>query len=55
MCGLVGMALKTLGGASNIDLAIFNDLLYMDALRGFDATGVASFHNNGEMNALKEA
>jgi len=55
MCGLVGMALKTLGGASNIDLAIFNDLLYMDALRGFDATGVASFHNNGEMHALKEA
>ena len=55
MCGLVGMILKTQSGASTMDMSLFDDMLYMDALRGFDATGVASFHNNGEMNALKES
>lgn len=55
MCGIVGMVLKTQSGGNQADVALFSDLLYMDALRGFDSTGVACFHNNGDMRILKEA
>lgn len=55
MCGLVGLILKTENGAMNMDLSMFKEMLYIDALRGWDSTGVASFHNNGELRALKEA
>ena len=55
MCGLVGTILKTMSGGNNMDVSLFSDMLYMDALRGMDSTGVASFHNNGEVNILKEA
>lgn len=55
MCGLVAIALKAQSGALNADLSLFSEMLYMDALRGWDSTGVASFHNDGSMRALKEA
>jgi hypothetical protein len=38
MCGLVGIA----GNIENVDLDVFKDLLWIDAIRGMDNTGVAS-------------
>ena len=55
MCGLLGLVIKSSSGANNMEMNCFRDLLYMDALRGMDSTGVASFHSNGDMRGLKEA
>lgn len=42
MCGIVGIAAKK--GLSQDQLKAFNDLLFMDTLRGWDSTGVACIH-----------
>lgn len=54
MCGLVGVAIKSRSGFMMGDTGLFHDMLYMDTLRGWDSTGIASFHNNGEMRMMKD-
>lgn len=50
MCGLVGV----FGDTVKADVDIFNDLLWMDALRGKDSTGIASVAGwNKEVRLLK--
>lgn len=49
MCGIVGVA----GNLFKKDVDAFNDLLYMDALRGLDSTGVVGVKPNGEWDVIK--
>ncbi len=55
MCGIVGMVNKGISGFFGSDVSMFNQLLYIDALRGEDSTGTISYMNNGEMFVLKDA
>lgn len=55
MCGLVGIICKTQNGFNQKHIDIFHDLLYMDTLRGEDATGVALVTNNTETMWAKAA
>jgi asparagine synthetase B (glutamine-hydrolysing) len=50
MCGLVGVA----GNLSLDAVKAFNNLLYIDALRGMDSTGVASVAFNKDISVLKQ-
>lgn len=51
MCGIV-----LAGGSLSVsDVSIFNDLLYMDVIRGVHATGVYLKHLNGDVKYYKEA
>lgn len=54
MCGIVGLAVKTQSGLSYKDAVLFEELLFIDTLRGDDSTGVAAFHNDGELEMLKD-
>lgn len=49
MCGIVGVA----GNLFKKDVDTFNDLLYMDALRGKDSTGVAAIKTDGKWDVVK--
>lgn len=49
MCGIVGVA----GNLFKKDVDTFNDLLYMDALRGKDSTGVAAIKTDGNWDIIK--
>ena len=55
MCGLVGMVFKAQSGGTIADANTFEQLLYIDALRGDDSTGVAALYNDGSIKVLKEA
>jgi predicted glutamine amidotransferase len=55
MCGLVGVLYKGTNGFCASDRDIFEDMLYMDALRGDDSVGVAAFYNDGSAELVKEA
>lgn len=55
MCGLVGMLFKSANGAMSCDADVIEQLLYIDALRGEDSTGVCLFENDGDVRVLKEA
>ncbi len=55
MCGLVGMLLKGINGGLSADADIVEQLLYIDALRGEDSTGVCLFENDGDTRVIKEA
>ena len=55
MCGLVGYLYKGTNGFCGSDRDIFEDMLYMDALRGEDSVGVAAFYNDGSAELVKEA
>jgi predicted glutamine amidotransferase len=55
MCGLVGMILNTTNGPVFSDVTAFEELLYIDALRGEDSTGVAALYNNGDMQVIKDS
>ncbi len=55
MCGLVGIVTKGQGGFTKEQVDIFDNLLYLDALRGMDSTGVFLVNRDGEMNLAKEA
>lgn len=51
MCGIV-----LAGGALTVsEVGIFNDLLYMDVIRGVHATGVYAKHLHGKVNYYKDA
>lgn len=54
MCGIVGVATK--GGMTFDLIKVFNDLLFMDTLRGFDSTGVAAIPmQQGDATVYKRA
>lgn len=55
MCGIVGMVNKGVGGLFSSDVGLFNQLLYIDALRGEDSTGAVGYMNSGEMFVIKDA
>lgn len=55
MCGLIGFVTNQLNGFTTQDNDVFKQLLYLDALRGQDSTGIAVLYNDGEMEIAKEA
>lgn len=55
MCGLVGIALKNDKGFYKKHEDIFYEMLYADALRGEDATGVVFVEKDGAFGIMKEA
>lgn len=55
MCGLVGIISKWSTGFLQRDVTIFEELLYIDALRGDDATGVAVISKFQGASVFKEA
>lgn len=44
MCGIVGIA--KVGNLTSTDVKLFNSLLYVDTLRGWDSTGVFAMHKS---------
>lgn len=55
MCGHVGVICKNPGGLFTRDVDMFEDMLYIDALRGDDATGVCMITRQHGAVVLKEA
>jgi len=55
MCGLVAVIAKKPFGFYQADIDVFKELLYVDALRGWDATGVISVEKNTTFHIDKEA
>ena len=55
MCGLVGVVAKHAGGFDRPTLDVFHTLLYVDALRGEDSTGVFMVEKEGDVEIIKEA
>ena len=55
MCGLVAMVTKGKYGFQYKDKAMFEQMLYADALRGEDSTGVFSVNKYGNLKMLKSA
>lgn len=55
MCGLVAVITKNLNGLNRDQVDAFDHLLYIDALRGEDSTGVFSVDKDGDMEWAKEA
>ena len=54
MCGIVGI-IEKVGNPSKVTQAIFTQMLYADALRGWDATGVFSVNHSGDVTIRKKA
>jgi len=55
MCGIVGMISKYKSGFNNKDADIFQQMLYADAIRGWDATGVFGITKIGNVEIKKQA
>jgi predicted glutamine amidotransferase len=55
MCGLVGMVVGSQAGSNYKDMQAFEDLLYIDALRGEDSTGIGYYDADGGIRLLKKA
>jgi predicted glutamine amidotransferase len=55
MCGIVGMISKLKNGFTGDNLSFFHHLLYLNALRGNDSTGVFVVDNIGNVKIAKEA
>lgn len=55
MCGLVGQIIKSNSGAISLDADLMEQLIYIDALRGEDSTGVCLFDKEGKVRVIKEA
>lgn len=55
MCGIVGVIIKGTSGLINKHENCFFEMLYADAVRGFDSTGVIAVENTGAFNIMKEA
>jgi hypothetical protein len=54
MCGLVGVVNKKTNGFTGFQQDVFTHLLYIDALRGMDSTGVFAVTNEGELHMAKD-
>jgi hypothetical protein len=55
MCGIVGAIVKGSGGFSVKAENSFLELLYVDAVRGYDSTGVITVKKDGGYGIMKEA
>lgn len=55
MCGLIAVITKGKHGFNKDEQTMSYQLLYAGALRGWDATGVITCHNNGDFGIMKEA
>jgi len=55
MCGIVGIASAFTNGFSAKEADTFMDMLYFDALRGMDSTGVFGVDKHGNVACHKEA
>jgi hypothetical protein len=55
MCGLVAAISKQVNGFKYADKSVFGQMLYADALRGFDSTGVYGVNRYGNLRAHKAA
>jgi len=55
MCGLVGIIAKRANGFWTKEVEMFEQLLYADALRGFDATGIFGVDKEGNLDVKKQA
>lgn len=55
MCGLVGVVSKAYNGFTNKERDVFNELLFIDTVRGDDSTGVMMVDNDGNLSIAKEA
>ena len=55
MCGLIGMIAKKQCGFFAKDAEMFQQMLYADALRGWDATGVFGVNKYGNVDVKKQA
>lgn len=55
MCGLVAMVAKTGAGFSYKDKTLFSQMLYADALRGFDSTGAFCVNKYHNLSMIKSA
>lgn len=55
MCGLVGIITKLGNGFNKDQVDAFNDLLFIDSLRGMDSTGCFLVENDGTLSWNKEA
>jgi hypothetical protein len=55
MCGIVGLIMKGNNGLFSKNEDSFYDMLYADALRGFDSTGVIGVEHTGAWHWAKEA
>jgi asparagine synthetase B (glutamine-hydrolysing) len=54
MCGIIGGISKHSNGFTYKDVEAIEQLLYIDALRGEDSTGIAVFYNDGSMQQVKD-
>lgn len=55
MCGIVGVATKQNSGFTSAEGDMFRDMLYLDAFRGWDSTGVFGVDKQGNVQIHKEA
>lgn len=55
MCGLVGVISKNNSGFFKDQCDMFSELLFVDTLRGDDATGVFMVDRDGDLEMIKEA
>lgn len=55
MCGIVGYLTGMKNGFTMKETAMLNDMLYMDALRGWDATGIMYGVKSGSVQVYKAA
>jgi len=55
MCGIVGVIVKGNSGFFKQPEDCFTELLYVNALRGFDSTGVIGVEKDGGFHIMKEA
>lgn len=55
MCGLISIISKSYNGFTIKEKEMFDDLLYIDALRGEDSTGAMAIDTDGNLEMHKEA
>ena len=55
MCGIVGIISKQTNGFRHKDTDLFKQMLYADALRGFDSTGIFGVNKYGNLKMIKAA
>ena len=55
MCGIIGSFAKNASGFSQKDVDIYTQMLYADAVRGWDATGVFGIDKIGNIDVKKSA
>lgn len=55
MCGLISVLTKNQNGFSVKDMKIFQQMLFVDTLRGEDSTGVFGVNRHGSISVVKSA